>query len=183
MTQEPLTQEQIRNFVLPAHGNLAVVQQMLAEEPRLLNEKYVEFDETALEAASHVGNRPIAEFLLAQGAPMNLYTAAMLGLEDEVAAFLDESPELVNGNGVHGISLLFHAALSGNVALAELLAERGNTQSPDQPLLAAVMYGRLPMAQWLLNRGANKAATNFRNQTALDIAQQNEDQALIDLLS
>ncbi|MCA9920631.1 MAG: hypothetical protein KC445_21910, partial [Anaerolineales bacterium] len=82
MTQDPLTQEQIRNFVLPAHGNLAVVQQMLAEEPRLLNEKYVEFDETALEAASHVGNRPIAEFLLAQGAPMNLYTAAMFGLED-----------------------------------------------------------------------------------------------------
>jgi ankyrin repeat protein len=183
MTQEPLTQEQIRNFVLPAHGNLAVVQQMLAAEPRLLNEKYVEFDETALEAASHVGNRPIAEFLLAQGAPMNLYTAAMLGLTDEVAAFLDADPALVNGNGVHGISLLFHAALSGNVALAEMLEARGNRQNPDQPLLAAVMYGRFQMAQWLLAHGADKSATNFRDQTALDIAQQNEDQALIDLLS
>ena len=133
MNQNPLTQEQIRNFVLPAHGNLEVVQQMLAEEPRLLNEKYVEFDETALEAASHVGNRPIAEFLLAQGAPMNIYTAAMFGLKDEVAAFLDEDPELVNGNCVHGISLLFHTALSGNVELAEMLVARGNTQSPDQP--------------------------------------------------
>ena len=183
MTQEPLTQEQIRNFVLPAHFNLAVVQQLLAEDPRLLNEKYLEFDETALEAASHVGNRPIAEFLLAQGAPMNLYTAAMFGLADEVAAFLDESPELVNGNGVHGISLLYHAALSGNVALVEMLAERGNAQSPDMPLLGAVAYGRFEMAKWLLDRGADTAVTNFQNKTALDIAQEHQDEALIALLT
>ena len=183
MTQDPLTQEQIRNFVLPAHGNLAVVQQMLAADPRLLNEKYEEFDETALEAASHVGNRPIIQFLLSQGAPMNIYTAATLGQQDAVAAFLDESPELVNGNGVHGISLLFHAALSGNVDLVEMLVARGNTQSPDQPLLAAAMYGRTNMAKWLLARGADKTTTNFRAQTALDIAQQRKDQHLIDLLS
>ena len=183
MTQKPLTQEQIRNFILPAHGNLEVVKQMLAEEPRLLNQKYEEFDETALEAASHVGNRPIAEFLLAQGAPMNIYTAAMFGNTEQVARFLDEAPELINGNGVHGISLLFHTALSGNVDLAEMLVARGNTQSPDQPLLAAAMYGRIAMAQWLLNRGANKTTTNMRGQTALDIATQLEDETLIALLA
>lgn len=121
MNQEPLTQEQIRNFVLPAHGNLEAVRQQLAAEPRLLNEKFEEFDETALEAASHVGNRPIAQFLLDQGAPMNIYTAAMFGLTEEVVQFLDETPDLVNGNGVHGISLLYHAALSGDVALVEML--------------------------------------------------------------
>ena len=183
MSSTPLTQEQIRNFVLPAHGNLEVVKQMLAAEPRLLNEKYEEFDETALEAASHVGNRPIAEFLLEQGAPMNLYTAAMFGQKETVAAYLDEEPELVNGNGVHGISLLYHAALSGNVELVELLAERGNTQSPDQPLLGAASYGRLDMAKWLLARGADTTATNFREQTALDIAELREDKAMIALLS
>jgi ankyrin repeat protein len=183
MSTDPLTQEQIRNFVLPAHGNLEVVKQMLAEEPRLLNRKYEEFDETALEAASHVGNRPIAEFLLEQGAPMNLYTAAMFGLKDEVASFLDETPEQVNGNGVHGISLLYHAALSGNVKLVEMLVERGNTQSPDQPLLGAVSYGRLEMAKWLLERGADKTTTNFQDKTALDIAEMREDKALIALLA
>jgi ankyrin repeat protein len=183
MNQNPLTQEQIRNFVLPAHGNLAVVKQLLAEEPRLLNEKYVEFDETALEAASHVGNRPIAEFLLAQGAPMNIYTAAMFGLKEEVAAYLDQSPELVNGLGVHGISLLYHAALSGNVELVEMLMARGNEQSPDMPLLGAVGYGRMEMAKWLLARGADTTVTNFQNKTALDIAQMRDDQALISLLS
>ena len=183
MNSEPLTQEQIRDFVLPAHGNLELVKQMLAEDPRLLNEKYEEFDETALEAASHVGNHPIAEFLLEQGAPMNIYTAAMFGLKDDVAAFLDESPELVNGNGVHGISLLYHAALSGNVELVEMLVERGNTQSPDQPLLAAASYGRIEMAKWLLERGADKTTTNFQNKTALDIAKLRKDEALITLLA
>lgn len=183
MNQHPLTQEQIRNFVLPAHGNLEVVKQMLAKEPRLLNEKYIEYDETALEAASHVGNRPIAEFLLAQGAPMNLYTAAMFGLVEDVTRFLDESPELVNGNGVHSISLLFHAALSGNVELVEMLVARGNTQSPDHPLLAAAMYGRIEMASWLLERGADKTTTNFQDKTALDIAKQLENESLITLLS
>jgi len=183
MNSEPLTQEQIRNFVLPAHGNLEVVKQLLAEEPRLLNKKYEEFDETALEAASHVGNRPIAKFLLEQGAPMNIYTAAMFGQKDDVASFLDENPELVNGNGVHGISLLYHAALSGKVELVEMLVERGNTQSPDQPLLAAASYGRIEMAKWLLERGADKTTTNFQNKTALDIAELREDKALISLLS
>lgn len=183
MDLEPLTQEQIRNFVFPAHGNLEIVKQLLAEDPRLLNEKYEEFDETALEAASHVGNRPIAEFLLAQGAPMNIYTAAMLGLTDEVATFLEGSPELVNGNGVHGISLLYHAALSGNVALVEMLRAQGNKQSPDQPLLGAAAYGRFDMVHWLLQQGADKTATNFQNKTALEIAQEQENEALIQLLS
>ncbi len=183
MAQDPLTQEQIRNFVMPAHGNLEIVKQLLAAEPRLLNEKYEEFDETALEAASHVGNRPIVDFLLAQGAPMNLYTAAMLGLKDVVAAYLDESPEQVNGNGVHGISLLYHAALSGNVALVEMLVERGNTQDPDMPLLGAVGYGRFEMAKWLLSRGADTTATNFQNKTALQIAQDRQHEALIALRS
>jgi ankyrin repeat protein len=183
MNSDPLTQEQIRNFVLPAHGNLEVVKQLLAEEPRLLNEKYEEFDETALEAASHVGNRPIAEFLLEQGAPMNIYTAAMFGLKDEVATFLNKNPELVNGNGVHGISLLYHAALSGNVELVQMLAEQGNTQNSDQPLLGAASYGRLEMAKWLLEQGADRSTTNFQNKTALEIAEMREDEEMIALLS
>jgi uncharacterized protein len=114
---------------------------------------------------------------------MNIYTAAMFGQKDEVARFLDDNPELVNGDGVHGISLLYHAALSGNVALVEMLVSRGNTQSPDQPLLGAAGYGRIEMANWLLERGADKTTTNFQNKTALDIAKLREDEALIVLLT
>ena len=183
MNAEPLTQEQIRTFILPAHGNLEIVKQMLADEPRFLDACYEEWNETGLGAASHVGNRPIAEFLLEQGAELTIYAAAMLGRRDDVAQFLDDDPALINSGGAHNISLLFHAAMSGDVEMVKMLVERGNTQSPDQPLLGAVSYGRLDMAKWLLDRGANTTATNFQNKTALDIAKEREDEALIELLS
>ena len=64
-----------------------------------------------------------------------------------------------------------------------MLVERGNRQSPDQPLLAAAGYGRVEMAKWLLERGADKTTSNFQDKTALDIAKLREDEALITLLS
>jgi ankyrin repeat protein len=49
--------------------------------------------------------------------------------------------------------------------------------------LAAASYGRLEMARWLLERGADKTTTNFQDKTALDIAEMREDEALIALLA
>ena len=78
----PLAPEQIREFVIAGHGNLAAVQALLAAEPRLLNvaNEWSPGDtETAIQGAAHVGSRAVAEYLLAQGAPLELPTAAMLG--------------------------------------------------------------------------------------------------------
>lgn len=96
------TQEQIREFVLPAHGDLASVKRLLAENPLLLNAKYEEWNETALGAASHVGNREIALYLLEQGAPLVMCTAAMLGMTDKVAGFLENDNAEANARGAHG---------------------------------------------------------------------------------
>src|SRR5512145_111603 len=96
-----LTQEEIRAFVIPAHGDLPKVKAMLAENPALLNAMYREWKETALLAASHVGNREIAGYLLSQGAPMHVCTAAMLGLRDTVAEYLQSDPALANARGAH----------------------------------------------------------------------------------
>lgn len=182
MATADLTQEEIRAFVLPAHGDLAKVEEMLVADPRLLNACYEEWQETALGAASHIGNRPIAEFLLSQGAPLTICTAAMLGLADEVAAFVAADPSLANGNGAHGISVLYHAALSGDTAIAELLTVHGNSQNPDQPLLGAVTHGHTSMAQWLLDRGADLTATDWQGKTALQIATARGHDEMVDLL-
>lgn len=181
MTTE-LTQEEIRPFVMVSHGDLEAVKQMLADDPRLLNTMYEEWQETPLGAASHVGNRPIAEFLLAQGAPLTIYTAAMLGRTADVVQFLEDDASLINSGGAHNISLLFHAALSGDLALLKLLVERGNTQSADQPLLVAVGRGDGQMASWLLARGADVAVTDFKQRTPLAIAEANADATMIALL-
>jgi uncharacterized protein len=102
-------QELVELFVIAAHFNLPRVKELYEQHPELLNEKWAKFDESALAAASHTGQRAIAEFLLERGAPLVICTAAMLGRKDDVNAFLREDASLANARGAHGISFLFHA--------------------------------------------------------------------------
>jgi uncharacterized protein len=177
-----LTQEEIRNFVLPAHGNLAAVKKMLAENPALLNAMYVEWKETALGAASHVGNREIAEYLLSQGAPLTICTAAMLGDTGSVAEFLKADPGQATATGAHDIPVLAHAAYSGKTEIADLLVANGGGEGVDGALVNAASSGHLQMAQWLLARGANPNTENFEGKTALRLAIDKGHTQVADLL-
>ncbi|MCE7922826.1 MAG: ankyrin repeat domain-containing protein [Haliscomenobacteraceae bacterium CHB4] len=120
---DPLAHELVKEWVGKAHSDLARVKELFALEPRLLN---ASFDhgggdfESALEAAGHVGNRDIAEFLLANGARMNIFCAAMLGRLDIVKATLDAFPDLKNSAGPHGLKLKHHAMKGGEQAKAVL---------------------------------------------------------------
>lgn len=69
--------------------------------------------ETALGAASHMGNRPIAEYLIAKGARPSLFSAAMLGQLDVIKAFVAAQPGVQRIRGPHSISLLAHAKAGG----------------------------------------------------------------------
>jgi ankyrin repeat protein len=167
---------------MPAHGNLAKVKEMLLADPRLLDAMYEPWGETALGAASHVGNRPIAEYLLEQGAKLTIYTAAMLGTQEDVAAFLANDPDLINSGGAHNIPLMFHAALSGDLTLMQFLAEKGNTQTADNALHIAANRGDTAMTQWLLDRGADVNTKNFQDMTPLQIAETKEQAEVAALL-
>jgi ankyrin repeat protein len=177
-----LTQEYIRSFVIPGHGDLAKVKTMLAQDPRLLDAMYEEWGETALGAASHVGSRPVAEYLLSQGAKLTIYAAAMLGRQADVAAFLADDPTLINSGGAHNIPLLFHAALSGELSLLEFLVEKGNTQEADEALHIAAARGDLALAEWFLARGADVTARNFQNMTPLQVAEASEQEEVAALI-
>jgi hypothetical protein len=114
----------VNEFVSKAHGDLAEVQRLLAEEPALLNAAWDwgEGDfETGLGAAAHMGERDIALFLLGQGAPLDLFAAAMLDYVDVVKAMLTEQPGLRDAKGAHGIPLVVHAQQGGATAVLELL--------------------------------------------------------------
>lgn len=181
MTQE-LTQDQIKEFVFAAHGDFEKVKSLLAQEPRLLKGRYLEFDESGLEAASHVGNRQIAEYLLSKGETLTICSAAMLGLADQVAEFLEADPSLANARGAHGISLMFHAALSGNTIVTDLLIAHGGGEGLDQSLHAAVRLGHLDMTRWLLERGADLDVKNFQGKTPLEVALEQDDAQIVELL-
>jgi ankyrin repeat protein len=169
-TQVELSPEVIEEFVISAHFNYPKVQEMLEQEPRLLNEKWLKVDENALEASGHMGRADIMEYLLGKGAPLTIFAAASLGRPDDVAAFLQEKPELATALGVHGLSILYHAALGGNVKIADMLVAHGGGQGASHALHAAVMLGRREMAAWLLARGADPNTLNFDRKTTLDVA-------------
>jgi len=176
----------VREFVIASHFDLAKVKAMLADRPDLLT---VVYDwgpgglEDGLGAASHVGNRPIAEFFLAQGVPLTMCAAAMLGDLDAVNAFLAKDPTLANARGAHGITVMFHAAMSGNVAVANTLREQGCTEGYSHALHGAVSKGDQEMVAWLLDNGAKDVnMPDFEKKTPLTRAIGANQTAIADLL-
>jgi hypothetical protein len=69
--------------------------------------------ESGLGAAAHTGRKEIARFLLAHGARIDLFAAAMLDQLEMVRATLDAFPSALHVPGPHGIPLLAHAKIDG----------------------------------------------------------------------
>jgi len=113
----------VQEFVGNAHGDLNRVKELLAQESGLINATWDwgggDF-ETALGAASHMGRRDIAEFLLEHGARLDIFAAAMLGNLDIIKAALAAFPDAIKTPGPHGIPLIAHAQTGGDDAKAVL---------------------------------------------------------------
>ena len=143
MTDErppPLEPELVGEFVLKAHGDLGVVKQLLEEEPALVNAAWDWGGgdwETGLGAASHVGRRDIAEYLLERGARMDVFAAAMLGETEIVRAMLEAQPSLRDARGPHGIPLVAHAEAGGDAAREVLQLLQGAPAPKDAAPLRA----------------------------------------------
>ncbi len=122
MDRPPALDSQLVNeFVRVAHSDLAAVQALLAEAPRLVNAAWDWGGgdwETGLGAAAHMGRRDIALYLLAQGAHIDIFAAAMLGRLAIVQAILEGDPAARRNPGPHGIPLLVHAQQGGSEAAA-----------------------------------------------------------------
>jgi hypothetical protein len=130
----PLNTQLVKEYVGVAHSKLDKVKEMLGNEPQLL---HTSFDwgggdyESAIEAAGHVGNRQIAEFLLSNGARYNVYLACMMGHLEIVKQILTLNPGLLNSKGPHGFTMLHHAQKGGEASkeVGEYLVSLGATQT------------------------------------------------------
>lgn len=120
----PIAAEIVQAMVGKSHGDLAGVEALLAQEPALANAVWDwgggDF-ESALGAAAHTGQREIANLLLAHGARLDLFAAAMLGKLEIVQAVLSAFPVAKDIKGPHGIPLIVHAQMGGEGA-KEVLA-------------------------------------------------------------
>jgi hypothetical protein len=134
----PINLEIVKEFVGVSHGKFDRCKEMLESNHLLL---HVSYDwgggdyESGIEAAGHVGNKEIANYLLSKGARYNIYLACMLGHLDTVKQVLTFNPGLLNSKGPHGFTMLHHA-------------QRGGTESA-------------PVAAYLESLGAKETRIDF----------------------
>jgi ankyrin repeat protein len=185
-TNEPPTTEQIRDFIVAAHGNLPRIREMLLKNPELLNARYQWADndsETAIEAAAQVGSTQVADYLLRKGAPLNICTAAMLGRVNDVKGLLEQNPELIHARGAHGIPIIPHAAHSGNLELVKMLFDLGARAGMSHALGNAMKHGDSKMARWIIeNGGPDLEWKNYEGKNLLTIARETGKKEMLDLL-
>jgi hypothetical protein len=140
-SQEPAL---AREIVGVSHRDLKRVQELVERQPSLARAS-VDWGfgdwEACIDAASHVGNKPIAEFLLASGARPTIFSAAMMGQLDVVKAFIAARPGSQRMLGPHGLTLMWHAQRGGPdaAAVVQYLTAVGDAdvQATTTPLPAA----------------------------------------------
>jgi len=107
-----MNDDMVSSIVGASHGNFDKVEELVGLRPELAGAAW---DwgfgdwETALGAASHVGRRDIAEFLISNGARPDIFTFTMMGMLKSVQELFETVPGIQSHTGPHGITLLQHA--------------------------------------------------------------------------
>src|SRR5207248_2012233 len=90
-----------------------------------------------------------------------------------VAASLEADPSLANAKGAHGIPIMYHAAMSSNTDVTEMLLAHGGGEGINGALHGAVNFGHTEMVAWLLAHGVDDVnALNFDQKTPLSVAEE-----------
>jgi hypothetical protein len=121
----------VKEVVGVSHRDLKRVQELVERQPALARAS-IDWGfgdwEACIDAASHVGNKPIAEFLLTHGARPTIFSAAMMGQLDVVKAFVAARPGVQRTPGPHGLTLMWHARQGGpdSAAVVQYLTSVGD---------------------------------------------------------
>jgi ankyrin repeat protein len=122
-----------------------------------------------------MGNRPIIDFLIERGAPVDFFTACVLGDTDRVRAALAAEPDRAKARGIHDLPSLYFAAIGESQPVAELLLASGagvdERCRAAAPIHGAVMGGSAEMIRWLLERGADSEAPDYDGRSARALAE------------
>ena len=162
----------VSEVVGASHGNIAKVKELVSARPALARAAwdwgYGDW-ETALGAASHVGNKPIAQLLIENGAHPTIFSAVMLGQLDVAKAFVAAAPGIQKIRGPHGITLLAHARAGGNAEMVKYVESLGDAdiRYPSEPLDggAAALLGTYAFGSGLTERLV--VATNARGDLVM----------------
>jgi hypothetical protein len=187
-----LKPEMVKELVSKSHADLNVVRDLAKQEPMLVRASWDWGSgdwETGLGAASHMGRRDIARFLIDSGARIDVFAVFMLGELAPAKALLAAFPDIHKTPGPHGIPLLSHAIVGKKEAfdVFQLLINAGADVNAaawrgGTPLTMAVAQEEVEVVRILLAKGANAAAKMQNGMTALDLAKKKNSTAIIALL-
>jgi len=134
-------------------GNLDKVKQLVAQDKDLVN-SWFPTGQSALEiAAEYISwEQPklgqIVQFLIAQGAPCDIFTAARAGLLEHVHRLLDERPALLDAEDSLGRTPLQRAVLaSGEYEACEAVADFLISRGAKVDIFTACAFGRLDVVK------------------------------------
>src|SRR5262245_30409776 len=166
----------VKDAVGASHGNVARIRELVEKQPAMARAS-IDWGfgdwEACIDAAAHVGNKPIADFLLSHGARPTIFSAAMMGQLDAVKAFVAARPGIQRTLGPHGITLMSHAKAGGPdaAAVVQYLATLGDadTPTPTQPLEPAdldalagkYVYGPGPRDYFVIDVQKDQFASNL----------------------
>lgn len=180
---------QINPFVTLAHFNFEKVKELLAATPALLDTR-ASWDETAIEAAAHMGQAPMATYLAEKGACVSTCTAVLLSQTAMVKEALAADPLSVHERGAHDIAILAYTAYgSQKPEIAEILLKAGApVQSKALGVTAlhlAAQKGYVELAEVLIAHGADvnlSVPLRGKSVTPLALAAQADQKKMAELL-
>ena len=164
-------------------GNLEHVKRYVEDDPALVNQP---FDQggTPLEVAAEAGHMAVGALLVPAGAEVDIFSAASLGWQAQVEAFLRDDPALLDAKRrMGGYRPLHCAAECGHPGIVRRLIELGAEVEARNawgftPLHLAVLAARgypptaahLAISNTLLWHGAAVNARDNFNRSVLDVA-------------
>ena len=175
----------IEECVGNAHGNLERVRELVERYPEVVDAR-AKWNETPVEAATQMGRKDIIEYLLDKGAPLDFFTACVLGRGDVVEIELARDPDRAHARGVHNLPAIHFAAIGDQPEIAALLlaygADVNQTAEAAAPIHGAVLSGQPRMVRWMLERGADPALPDYEGRSARALAEAMKRPDLAELL-